>query len=288
LVATDTRLYMRDVAGRWQTNLGNLADSIDKKAKTHEKTPMPGFSHHQTAVPFTYGKWLQAYAVAFRRDAQAFSQWLELYDECPLGACAGFGTHFKLAPEKSAKMLGFSKPFSSTLDAVQQRWEAEAGLVFCIAKAMNHLSQLSQTYMVLSMPGQELFFLPEEFCTGSSVMPHKKNPDFLEANKAKASVAQAALVQLMDAGKNAFTGYNRDSQWTKKALIQTLLECEAAPALMADFIEAVMPDEAKLKALCEPLVQTEKAEKRAIEKGIPFRQAKQEVEEQIRKDSQKT
>ncbi len=286
LVATDTRLFMRDVAQAWQKNLQTLAGQLEKTAQRHTATAMPGFSHHQTAVPFTYGKWLQAYAVAFRRDARAFDQWLELYDECPLGACAGFGTHFNLAPERTAKLLGFSKPFSNTLDAVQQRWESEAGVVFCIAKAMNHLSQLAQTFMVLSMPGQELFSLPEEFCTGSSVMPHKKNPDFLEATKAKASVAQSALGQLIDAGKNTFTGYNRDSQWTKKALVQTVLECEAAPILMAEFVAAVVPDEEKLKALCEPLNQTEKAEKLAIEKGVPFRQAKKQVEEEIRKNSQ--
>lgn len=286
LVACDTRLLMRDKAAQWQKNLVALADALEKTARNHEGTPMPGYSHHQTAVPFTYARWLQAYAVAFRRDAADFAQWMELYDECPLGACAGFGTRFKLAPESTAKKLGFSKPFSNSLDAVQQRWESEASLVFRIVKAMNHLSQLAQTYMVLSMPGQALFALPEEFCTGSSVMPHKKNPDFLEVTKAKASVAQASLVQLCDVGKSAFTGYNRDSQWTKKALMHALVECEAAPGLMAEFVAAVKPDAKKLAALCEPLVQTEKAEKLAIEKGIPFRQAKRLIEAQIRKDAE--
>ncbi len=285
LVAADTRLLMRDHAQKWQKNLETLVRTMEIIAKKHAETAMPGFSHHQPAVPYTYGKWLQAYASAFRRDAHTFDQWRELYDECPLGACAGFGTQFNIAPEKTAKKLGFSKPFSNSLDAVQQRWEAEASLVFCIVKAMNHLSQMAESYMVLGMPGQALFRLPEEFCTGSSVMPHKKNPDFLEVTKAKAAVAHASLMQLNDAGKNAFTGYNRDSQWTKKALLHALVECQAAPALMSDFVAAVEPDVEKMKQACEPLTQTAKAERLAIEKGIPFRQAKEQVEKQIRKDA---
>ncbi len=283
LVACDTRLLMRDKARAWQKNLEQLAQRLEKTAAKYATVAMPGYSHHQTAVPYTYGKWLQSYAVAFQRDSSAFSQWLELYDECPLGACAGFGTQFNIAPDKTAQKLGFSKPFSNTLDAVQQRWESEASLVFCIVKAMDHISQLSQTFIVLGMPGMELVRLPEEFCTGSSVMPHKKNPDFLEVNKAKASVAIACLTQLCDSGKNAFTGYNRDSQWTKKALLHALVECEQAPGLMADFVAAVAPNAEKMEALCEPLTQTAKAERLAIEKGIPFRQAKELVEKQIKK-----
>ncbi len=285
LVATDTRLLMRDKARLWHKNLEQLAHQLEKTSAKHAHVPMPGFSHHQTAVPYTYGKWLQSYAMAFRRDATAFDHWLDLYDECPLGACAGFGTQFNVAPEKTAQKLGFSKPFSNSLDAVQQRWESEASLVFCIAKSMNHLSQLSQTFMVLGMPGQELFQLPEEFCTGSSVMPHKKNPDFLEVTKAKASVALSGLNQLCDAGKSVFTGYNRDSQWTKKALLHVLVECEQTPILMADFVAGVKPNMEKMKSLCDPLTQTAKAERLAIEKGIPFRQAKEMVEKQIRKNA---
>lgn len=285
LVACDTRLLMRDKARSWQTNLEHLIETMDATAKRHAHTVMPGFSHHQPAVPYTYGKWLQAYSEAFRRDARAFGQWLTLYDECPLGACAGFGTHFRLDPAFTARELGFSKPFSNTLDAVQQRWESEASLVFCIVKTMVHLSQLAQSYLVLGMPVTGLFRLPEEFCTGSSVMPHKKNPDFLEVTKAKASVAQASLMQLCDAGKGAFTGYNRDSQWTKKALLHALVECEAAPVLMAIFVPAVTVDAAKMKAACEPLTRTAEAERLAIEKGVPFRQAKETVEKKIRKDA---
>ncbi|MBI5226702.1 hypothetical protein HY994_05745 [Candidatus Micrarchaeota archaeon] len=281
-VATDTRLYLKDHAQRWVKDLAALIGQLERTAATHAKTAMPGYSHHRTAVPYTYGKWLQAYAEAFKRDVQAFQQWIELYDVCPLGACAGFGTHFPIAPAITAKKLGFAKPFSNTLDAVQQRGEAEAAYVFCIVRAMNHASQLAETFMVLSMPGMELFKLPEEFCTGSSVMPHKKNPDFLEATKAKASLAQASLLQLTDATKNAFTGYNRDSQWTKSALFRAQVECEPMPKLMADFICGVVPNNEKLAALCEPLDATARAEKLAMEKGIPFRLAKQEIEKQLK------
>ena len=113
-------------------------------------------------------------------------------------------------------------------------------------------------------------------------MPHKKNPDFLEATKAKASLAASALHQLIDAGKNSFTGYNRDSQWTKKSLLHAVLECALAPALMAGLIDATVPNEEKMALLSSSATRTHEVESLALDKGVPFRLAKQMVEEEIK------
>ncbi len=283
LVSTSTRLFLKAKAKEFAVSLAGLASALRKTASKHSGTPMPGFSHHRIAMPFTWGKWLESYAVAFERDAKSFDVFVALYDECPLGAAAGFGTSFPISPVSTAKTLGFAKSFSNSLDVVQQRWEAEASFCFCLAKAMNHLSQLSESLIVLSMDGLELVHLPEEYCTGSSIMPHKKNPDFLEATKAKASIAAACLTQLIDAGKSSFTGYNRDSQWTKKSLLHAVIECEKAPVLMADLVAKAKPDAEKMAQLCERATHTARAEKLAL-KGMPFRKAKELVEKKLTKD----
>ncbi len=282
LIATSTRLFLLDESKNFITALEDLIAVLESTSKKYAGVSMPGFSHHRIAMPFTYGKWLDSYACAFKRDVQSFKDFTSLYNECPLGACAGFGTSFPIAPSQTAASLGFSKPFSNSLDAVQQRWEAEASFCFSLVKTMNHLSQLAQTFIVLSMDGMNLLSLPEEYCTGSSVMPHKKNPDFLEATKAKASLAASALHQLIDAGKNSFTGYNRDSQWTKKSLLHAVLECALAPALMAGLIDATVPNEEKMALLSSSATRTREAEALALDKGVPFRLAKQMVEEEIK------
>ncbi len=288
LIATTTRLYLMQKTGEFACSLETLVAALEKTAAKHAGTPMPGFSHHRPAMPYTYGKWLQSYAAAFARDAQSFKDFAKLYDECPLGACAGFGTGFPIAPHSTAKKLGFEKSFSSSLDAVQQRWEAEASFCFALSKTMNHCSQICESLIVLSMPEMELVTLPEEYCTGSSVMPHKKNPDFFEATKAKASLAAGALSQLVDAGKNSFTGYNRDSQWTKKALLNAIIECEQAPALLADAIAKTIPNKEKMAAMAAGLTQTAQAERLAMQKGVPFRKAKEAVEKLLKKEAQST
>jgi len=281
LVATSTRLLLKAKAKAFAISLMQLAAALKSAAAKHAGVPMPGFSHHRIAMPFTWGKWLESYAVAFKRDAKSFEAFIALYDECPLGAAAGFGTSFPISSASTAKKLGFAKPFANSLDAVQQRWEAEAAFVFCLAKAMNHLSQLSESLIVLSMDGLELVHLPLEFCTGSSIMPHKKNPDFLEATKAKASIVAACLQQLVDAGKSSFTGYNRDSQWTKKSLLHAFAECEKAPALMADFVGKAAPNVEKLASMCELAQAGQAAEKLALKHGLPFRSAKQAAEKKL-------
>lgn len=283
LVATTTRLYLKEEGKQSVSSLKKLVKTMEEKSKEYWKMEMPGFSHHRLAVPYSYGKLLQSYAVALRRDVKCFEQFLETYDFSPLGACAGFGTLFPLDEEFTAKKLGFKKSFENSLDAVQQRWEAEASYCFCLAKTMNHLSQVAQTLTILSMPELNLIELPEEYCTGSSIMPHKKNPDVLEVTKAKAGISQSSLLQLLDSGKNSFTGYNRDSQWTKKAIIQAIEECKLAPELVMGVIQGAKPNEEKMLELSKECTQTAKAEKLSLEKGIPFRKAKEIIEEGLRK-----
>lgn len=282
MVACGTLMYLKDKAVMFIERIQKAVHILQKLSKRYSVVPMPGFSHHRSAMPFTYGRWLDAYAKALERDMQSFNGFIELYDRCPLGACAGFGTTFDIKPEITAKRLGFAAPVSNSLDAVQQRWEAEAHMCFCLAKMMNHLSQLSESLIVLSMDGLELVKLPEEYCTGSSVMPHKKNPDVLEVTKAKASVAAASLQQLVDAGKNSFTGYNRDSQWTKKTVFHAIEECAKAPEMVALVLEKTVPDVKRMMVMSKQADRTTEAEQLSIKTGIPFREAKKVIEKKIR------
>ena len=281
------RMYAKEELTKFKTGLEKLETTLEKKSKEYSKFAMPGFTHHQPAMPTTFGNLLDAYAQAAKRDIAICNFALDYLDESPMGVAAGFGTSIPVDREFMASALGFSKVQENGIDVVTNRGEHESMALFAVANAMNHLSSLAETLIILSMPQLGWVKLDDAYCTGSSIMPQKKNPDALEITKAKTAFAQSCLFGALSTSKSNFFGYNRDSQYQKKYLVHCFLECGLAPAIMAGVIETLKPDKSKMAAECAKydIDSTLKVEALVKSGKMKFRQAKQQVEKEIKEKS---
>ncbi|MBM4351876.1 MAG: argininosuccinate lyase [Deltaproteobacteria bacterium] len=235
-IALDMRLYLRDQVMEFIEGLIGLIESLLDKAREHRLTVMPGYTHHQHAIPTTFGHLLLSFAEALGRDIERFTHWFTLFNKNPLGAAAGYGTSFPLDRELTAKLLGFDGPTENVTDPITQRWEPETELGYAIAVTMNHLSTMAQTLILLSTSEFNMVRLSDQHSTGSSIMPQKRNPCSLEAIKAKTAFAHGMLVNLLSVGKGLFVGYNRDTQWTKYWVMDLVEETKPALPVMTDVI----------------------------------------------------
>jgi argininosuccinate lyase len=170
------------------------------------------------------------------------------------------------------------------LDPIQNRWEPEAEMAFAISVTMNHLSTLAQTLIVLSTGEFGMIGLDDAYCSGSSMMPQKRNPDPLEVIKAKAAVAQGLLSSLLSIGKASFLGYNRDTQWTKYLIMDLMDECFYGPRIMSEIVSSLQIKENQMAALCQRrfIAAPDLLERIIQESGAPFRKAKVAVEKAVK------
>lgn len=283
-VATDTRLYLRDATFNFAQESLMLAETLIAIAKKHQKTICPGYTHHQPAMVTTFGHILLGFAAMITRDCQRFLAWNDLHNHCPLGSTTAYGTSLPIDREFVAKLLAFDQPTTNSLDPIMNRWEAESDLVFNISVMMNHLSSLAETVMLFSMPEFGFLTLADEFSTGSSIMPQKKNPDPLEIIKGKASYASGILQSLLGTGKANFIGYNRDTQWTKYQVMDVVAECLPAPQVMSGLLQTMTVNQNKMAEQCHLhyIGATNFVELLVNIKKLPFRLAKILVEKAIK------
>lgn len=287
-VVTDMALYLKDQALTFVKALPGFAKSLLALAKQHETTLMPGFTHHQHAMVTTLGHVFAGFAAMIIRDAKKFQHWIDIHNINPLGSVVAYGTTFPIDPVYTAKLLGFDKPAENSMDAVTSRWEAEADFAYAVASLMNHLSSFSQTLILWATPEFGMIKLADEFSTGSSIMPQKKNPDPLEVIKAKASFAQGQLVSLLGIGKTNFIGYNRDTQWTKYLIMDLVAECLPAAVVLKGMLETLIVDKEAMAHWCTKAMigATSLLEQFASFNNIPFRVAKVVVEKAIKYSQQ--
>ncbi len=280
-----SRLFAKDALSTFKEGLLSLVSVLDKKSGQHQKTSMPGFTHHQPAMPTTFGCLLDSYAESLRRDAKLIGFALGCLDESPMGAAAGYGTSFPIDRVFVAGLLGFSRVQKNTIDVVTNRGEHEALALFAYCQSMGHLSGLAETLIILSMPQTGWVTLADEYCTGSSIMPQKKNPDALEITKAKAAFAQSCLLGSLSLSKSSFFGYNRDSQYHKKFLINCALECKLAPAVLAGVVSTMAVNGSAMQAECgkHGIGATAEVENLVKQKKMTFRDAKGMVEKKFAK-----
>jgi argininosuccinate lyase len=275
-IVLDMRLYMRQGVLDFIGDLDGLIGALLEKAREHLDAVMPGFTHHQHAMITTFAHVLLSFAEPLERDIWRFIHWCRLFNKNPLGGVAGYGSAFPLDRELTSKLLAFDTCHKNSLDPITNRWEPELEFAHAIAMTMNHLSTVAQSLILMSTSEFDMVRLDDAHCSGSSIMPQKRNPDALEVIRAKASVAQGILTGLLSLGKSSFIGYNRDSQWTKYLMMDMIRECKPALGVMREVIELLQVNrEAMLHhcrkgfagatALLEELVQRTK---------VPFRQAK--------------
>lgn len=280
-VLVDTRLYAKEALLTIAHKLSTLVAALLAFARKHEKTPMPGYTHTRRAMPTTVGHWAAAYAEAGLDHLQFLKAAYRQNDRCPLGAAAGYGVPLPLDRTLAAKLLGFSGVQMSTLWAITSRGIVEFMVVAALAALALTLSRLTSDLVLFSAEEFGFFELPRAFTTGSSLMPHKRNPDGPELLRGRSSHVLGALVDLILVVKGLPSGYHRDTQETKGPLLQALTVMQEELEVLSPLIEGLEVHEERLRAALSPeLFVTDKVLELA-QQGVPFREAYRRVRAQL-------
>ncbi len=243
-IVTDMRLWMRHrviVLAKLSLELMRQLVSV---AGTHLDSVMAGYTHHQHATISTFGHHLAAYAEAIRRVVLRLNHWYETFNYSPLGCVTGLSTTFPIDRHLTADLLGFDGPEPNSLDPIACRWEPEADLGHILSILMTQLSNMAQTFILLSTQEFGVLRLHPRFCSGSSIMPQKVNPDALEVIKGKAADVTGRLSGLLSLGRASLSGYNRDQQWSKYLIMEGCLEAMPAVSIMARVVDTSCRPEA--------------------------------------------
>ncbi len=272
-VATDIRLYLRDEIDLIAAELGRLQQGLLDLAKQHTGTIMPGFTHLQVAQPVTFGHHLMAWFEMLQRDYERLENCRSRVNVMPLGAAALAGTSYPIDRQFTAELLGFDRPSNNSLDAVSDRdfvieFAAVASLI------MMHLSRWSEELVLWTSSQFEFVELPDRFCTGSSIMPQKKNPDVPELIRGKSGRVTGHLVSLLMLMKGQPLAYNKDNQEDKEPLFDTVDTVKNCLRAYADMVPAfvVNKDRMRQAALKGYATATDLADY-LVRKGLPFRDA---------------
>ena len=276
-VSTDVRLWLRSVADDVITSIRKLQTSIVDLAETHFDTAMPGFTHLQVAQPVTFGHHLLAYFEMLQRDAARFADARKRINRLPLGAAALAGTSYPIDREMVAKELGFDGVCENSLDAVSDR---DFAIEFTAAAAlvMTHLSRFSEELILWSSPRFAFVDIADRFCTGSSIMPQKKNPDVPELVRGKTGRVTGHLMALLTLMKSQPLAYNKDNQEDKEPLFDTADTLLVTLEIYADMLRGIKVNkEAMRKAATEGFATATDLADSLVKKGMPYRDAHEVV-----------
>ena len=272
-VATDVRLYVRKEIKEILELLKNLRRAFVKQAEENLGVIMPGYTHLQIAQPVLYSHHMLAYYQMFKRDAERFEDTLKRVNVSPLGSAALAGTSYPLDREFTAKLLGFSDVSRNSMDAVSDR-DFVAETIFNCAMVMMHLSRLSEELILWSTDEFNFIELPDAFCTGSSIMPQKKNPDVSELTRGKTGRVYGDLMAILTILKGLPLTYNRDLQEDKEPLFDAIDTVKLALKVNALVVEGMKPKAERMKEQAAKgfSLATDLADYLA-KKGVPFREA---------------
>jgi len=272
-VATDVRLWLRDEMDGLRALLSRLQVALLDQAQRHAALVMPGFTHLQVAQPVTFGHHLLAYVEMLERDRERFTQVRKRVNQLPLGAAALAGTSFPIDRKRVARELGFEGLCENSLDAVSDR---DFAIEFCAAAAivMVHLSRFAEELVLWASPRFGFVRLPDAYCTGSSIMPQKKNPDVPELVRGKAGRVFGHLVALLALMKAQPLAYNKDNQEDKEPLFDTADTLRDCLAVFAGLVAGLEPRAQPMRAaaLEGHATATDLADY-LVRKGVPFRDA---------------
>jgi len=280
--ATDLRLWCREAVDRFRELLRGCQEALVEKADEYRDAPAPGFTHMQHAQPILLGHALLAYVEMFERDHARLGECRGRINVSPLGACALAGTSLPTDPPSTAKALGFDACFGNSMDAVSDR-DFALELVFDLCVVAMHLSRMADEWLIWSSQEFDFVDLDEAFCTGSSIMPQKKNPDVLELVRGKCGRVYGDLTALLTAMKGLPQTYNRDMQEDKEALFDAAGTVEAELCVMTELIRTVAFKTDNLERACDVghMDATALAEY-MVARGIPFRAAHEAVGRAVR------
>ncbi len=276
-VLTALRLFSKDRLGQTEAFLLKLINQLARLRKKFAAVEIPGYTHSRKAMPYTVGKYFGAFSDAFKDDLNLLRTAFRLSDQNPLGSAAGYGTSLPIDRKLTTRLLGFRKTQWNELYAQNSRGKFESVILFALSQIMLDVQKLAQDLILFSMDEFGFFVLPKEFCSGSSIMPHKKNPDVLEIARARFSVVHAHYLRVIDIIKGLPSGYHRDLQLTKEPLMRGFEETIETLEIMTLVLAGLKVSRKKCKQACtEEIYSADQALKLARE-GLPFRDAYRKV-----------
>jgi argininosuccinate lyase len=282
MVATEFRMYVKEAAHQIRRALESLLHAIAAQAESNLRIPMPGSTHLQHAQPLLVSHWLLAHGESFHRDTERIAAASARADSCPLGSGALAGCAFPLDRKALARDLDFSRITANSLDAVSDR-DFALEYISALSFLAMHLSRLAEDMVLFASPEFAYIELPDEFSTGSSLMPQKKNPDAWELIRGKTGRIYGALLALLTICKGLPSGYQRDLQEDKEALFGAHDQALAMVQIAAKTLAATRFREERLREAAEDpaLVATEVADY-LVTFGVPFREAHEIVGKVLR------
>ena len=272
-VATDIRLYLRDQVQLITKELERLLNALLDLAEQEKETIMPGFTHLQAAQPISFGHHLLAYFEMLKRDRERLQESFKRINTMPLGSAALAGTSYPINRERTAELLGFERISLNSIDAVSDRdfaieFASNASLI------MMHLSRFSEELILWSSAQFEFISLPDSFCTGSSIMPQKKNPDVPELVRGKTGRVTGNLISLLTIMKGQPLAYNKDNQEDKEPLFDSVETIYSCLRVFADMVPTIKTNKENMyqSALKGYTTATDLADY-LVKKGLAFRDA---------------
>lgn len=286
-VATDIRLYLRAASDEVVGLIEALQKTLLDLAAEHTDTLMPGFTHLQVAQPVSFAHHLLAYVEMMRRDAARFRDCRSRMNQLPLGAAALAGTSYPIDRERVARELSFDGVCENSLDAVSDR-DFAIEFCACAALAMTHLSRFSEELILWMSPRFSFIMLADRFCTGSSIMPQKKNPDVPELVRGKTGRVNGHLVALLTLMKGQPLAYNKDNQEDKEPLFDTVDTLVATLTIYAAMVGGISVNKAAMRAaVMEGFATATDLADYLVKKGLPFREAHEAVARAVRRAAEK-
>ena len=280
-VAVDVRLHIKDQLLGLEGELVDLAAALVDFGRAHDRVPLVGRTHLQPAMPSSVGVWATGHAEMLLDQMANIEAAYALNDLCPLGSAAGYGVPLPLNRQRTSDLLGFARPLHNVFGASMARGEDEAALLSALAQLMAVLSRLAEDMILFSMPEFAYFRLPREYCTGSSIMPQKYNPDVLELVRSKTAQVLGLATGALSMLHAMPGGYNRDLQDTKGPYMKGLSITRTTLRILAKFVKGLAVDEAALRAGFSPGVFATDAALRQVAAGVPWREAYHDVRDHL-------
>lgn len=272
-VATDFRMYLRDMTLETVKNIDLLIDSLITIAKDNGDTVMPGFTHMQHAQPVTLAQHMLAHAFKLSRDAQRFLDAFERLNLCPLGSAALAGTTYPIDREMTARSLGFKGPTFNSMDSVSDR-DFVTELAFCASLTSIHLSSMSEELVLWSSQEFGFIEMADKYTTGSSIMPQKKNPDIAELIRGRSGAINGSLITMLMMIKGLPLSYNRDLQEDKKPVMESLDSLNSCLTMMSKVISTMkVRSDVMLSKVTSGFINATDLADYLVTKGVPFREA---------------
>jgi argininosuccinate lyase len=276
-VLLDIKLFTRDAIATLTENTHGLFDVLISQADRYKEVLMPGYTHLQVAMPSSFGLWFSAYAESLTDDLVLLQAAYRIADQNPLGSAAGYGSSFPLNRQMTTDLLGFESMNVNVVYAQMGRGKMEKTVLFALASIASTLSRLAYDVCLYMSQNFNFVKLPDELTTGSSIMPHKKNPDVFELLRARCNRIQSLPAQMLTLTNNLPSGYFRDMQLTKELFIPAFKELNECISVAAFALENIQINEKILADEKYQYLYSVEEVNRLVISGTPFRDAYREV-----------